>query len=220
MSESGFLSNFIKGISRTKENKAIPDERLIDLFIKENNESAFDEIVNRYTDKIYRLALGITHDPNSAEEVLQEVFLTLIKKIDTFQGKSKFSTWLYTVAVNTGLEKLRSEKKHNSDISLENYAPYDESGSLMGRVKAKDWSSRPDIDIFSNEAVEMIKKAANELPEPNRVVFYLRDIEELSGKEVSKVLGISLGTVKSRLHRSRLFLRDRLSDYFYEWREQ
>jgi len=109
-------------------------------------------------------------------------------------------------------------KKYESDISLENYAPYDENGTLMGRVKSKDWSDRPDEVLFSKEALEIIERAINELPENYRVVLYLRDVEDKSTDEVANILGISVGTVKSRLHRARLFLRDRLSDYFYELR--
>jgi len=113
---------------------------------------------------------------------------------------------------------LRSQKKHESNISLENYYPYDEKGTLMGRVMAKDWSSRPDIIIFSNEALKIIDKSINELPESYRTVFHLRDVEGLLNEEVADILEISIPAVKSRLHRARLFLRDRLSDYFHEWR--
>jgi len=219
VSEPGFLSKFIRGISGTKEKRTIPDEELVHLFITEKNENAFDEIVNRYSDRIFGIALRITHDPNSAEEVLQEVFLTVIQKIDTFQAKSKFSTWLYRVAVNASYMHLRAEKKHESDISIENYVPYDENGTLMGKIKSKDWSNSPDIILFQKEAMDIIEKAISELPEKHRIVFHLRDIDQFSNEEVSEVLGISVGAVKSRLHRARLFLRDKLSDYFYEWRK-
>ena len=114
--------------------------------------------------------------------------------------------------------RIRSEKKHDSNISLDNYAPYDEKGTLMGRIKNKDWSSRPDLVIFSKEAVEIIERSINELPESNRTVFHLRDVEGLTNEETADVLGLSVAAVKSRLHRARLFLRDQLSDYFFEWR--
>ena len=112
---------------------------------------------------------------------------------------------------------LRSEKRYESDISLDDYVPYDEKGTLMGRITSKDWSSRPDIIIYSKQALKIIDDAVNELPESFRVVFHLKDIEGLSNEEISKVLDISVPAVKSRLHRARLFLRDRLSDYFSEW---
>lgn len=196
----------------------LADEKLIELYISENNESAFEEIINRYADRIYAIAFRITHDHHSSEEVLQNVFLTLTKKIDTFRSEAKFSSWVYRVTVNASFMHLRAEKKHESDISLENYVPYDENGSLEGRIKSKDWSNRPDIILFSKEATEIIEKAVNELPEIYRTVFHLKDIEELSNEEISEILGISSGAVKSRLHRARLFVRDKISDYFYEWR--
>ncbi|MCH7519152.1 MAG: sigma-70 family RNA polymerase sigma factor [Candidatus Dadabacteria bacterium] len=218
--ETGFLKKLIN-IIVTKNNEYMSDksdEELVNLYTKTGDESAFDGIVSRYADKIYGFALRITRNSSDAEEVFQEVFLTLTKKLDTFRGESKFSSWLYRVTVNASYMYLRSQKKYESNISLENYYPYDEKGTLMGRVMEKDWSSRPDIIIFSKEALEIIDKSINELPESYRTVFHLRDIEGLSNEEVADILEISIPAVKSRLHRARLFLRDRLSDYFHEWR--
>ncbi len=218
--EIGFFKKLINVIV-TKDNEYISDksdEELVNLYTKTGNESAFNEIVSRYANKIYGFALRITRNSSDAEEVFQEVFLTLTKKLDTFRGESKFSSWLYRITVNATYMYLRSQKKHESNISLENYYPYDEKGTLMGRVMEKDWSSRPDIIIFSNEALKIIDKSINELPESYRTVFHLRDVEGLSNEEVADILEISIPAVKSRLHRARLFLRDRLSDYFHEWR--
>jgi RNA polymerase sigma-70 factor (ECF subfamily) len=219
--ETGFLRKIISTISGERYTKesvlSTSDEKLIETFINENNQGAFEEIVNRYVDKIYGLALRITRNPSDAEEVLQEVFLSLAKRIDTFRGEAKFSSWLYRVTVNASYMHLRAERKHETDVSLEDYVPYDGNGTLMGRAASKDWSERPDKALFSKEAMEMIEKAVKELPESYRVVFHLRDIEGLSNEEVSEILGLSVAAVKSRLHRGRLFLRDKLSDYFYEW---
>jgi len=219
--ETAFLRRIISSITGSKNyregSSSAPDEKLIESFINENNQGAFEEIVNRYVDKIYGLALRITRNQNDAEEVLQDVFLTLAKKIDTFRGEAKFSSWLYRVTVNASYMRLRAERKHETDISLEDYVPYDDNGTLMGRVASKDWSLRPDKALFSKEAMEIIERAVEELPESYRVVFHLRDIEGLSNEEASQILGISVAAIKSRLHRGRLFLRDKLSDYFYEW---
>ncbi len=197
----------------------LSDERLVRFFVAQDDEKAFEEIFNRYANKVYGLAMSITRNQIDAEDILQEVFLTLVKKINTFEGKASFSTWLYRVTLNACYMHFRAKgKKHESNLSLENYAPYDENGTLMGRIKSKDWSDQPDRVLFSREALEMIEKAINDLPENYRVVLYLRDVEDKSSDEVATILGISVGTVKSRLHRARLFLRDKLSDYFYEWR--
>ncbi|MGH7791076.1 MAG: RNA polymerase sigma factor [Thermodesulfobacteriota bacterium] len=196
--------------------KELADEELIKLFTREKNEEAFNEIVERYTDIIYRLALKITRNHSDAEVVLQEVFLTLIEKVSTFLEQSKFSTWLYRITVNTSFEYLRAEKRYKSNMSLDDYAPYDENGSL-NCVEIKDWSNTPDEAIISRETIEIIEKAVSEIPEKYRVVFHLRDVEGLTNQEVAEVLGLSLPAVKSRILRARFFLRDKLSDYFYEW---
>ncbi|GJM15289.1 MAG: RNA polymerase sigma factor [Thermodesulfobacteriota bacterium] len=218
--EIGFIKKLINVIvsNDNEQTTGISDDELVRRFTQLGDESSFEEIVNRYSDRIYGFALRITRNTSDAEEVFQEVFLTLTKKLHTFRGDSKFSSWLYRVTVNTSYMYLRSQKKHENNISLENYAPYDEKGTLMGRIMYKDWSSRPDIIIFNKEAVVIIEKAINELPESYRTVFHLRDIEGLSNEEVGNILEISIPAVKSRLHRARLFLRDKLSDYFYEWR--
>lgn len=195
--------------------KELSDEELISLFGQTESEETFNEIVNRYGDKIFRLAIRITHNQSDAEEVLQEVFVTLIEKLDTFREESKFSTWLYRVAANTSFMHLRTEKKYVNDISLEYYVPYHEYGKLKG-VEIKDWSNRPDEVLLSTEAMGIIDKMINELPELSRIVVHLRDIEGLSNGEVAGVLGLSIPAVKSGLHKARLFLRDKLSDYFCE----
>jgi RNA polymerase sigma-70 factor (ECF subfamily) len=223
LGDLGFFRKLFKSLS-TSDTKYIkekledePDQRLIEAFINESNERAFEEIVNRYVCKIYGLALRITRNQSDAEEVVQEVFLTLVKKLDTFRGESKFSSWLYRITINASYMHIRAEKKHESELSLDNYAPYDERGTLMGKVASKDWSDKPEEVLLSKEAINIIERAIDELPEPYRIVFHLRDIEGLSNEEVAKVLEISVPAVKSRLHRARLFLRDKLSDYFFEW---
>ena len=222
--ERGFIKKLINTITRTKSGEDsglsdLSDEELVRAYTEQADELLYEEILSRHANNVFGLALRITRTTEDAEEVFQEVFMTLTKKIGTFRGESKFSSWLYRVTANASYMRIRAERKHESNISLESYAPYDEKGTLMGRIKNKDWSSRPDLVIFSKEALEIIEKSVDELPESNRVVFHLRDIEGLSNEEVAEVLELSVSAVKSRLHRARLFLRDRLSDYFYEWRK-
>ena len=191
----------------------LSDEMLVRSFVETHDEEAFSEIVDRYGDKVYRLALRITHNRSDAEDVLQEVFVTLVEKLDTFHGESKFSTWLYRVASNAGFIRLRAEAKYKNNVSLEDYVHYGEDGMLKG-IEIKDWTGRPDEVLLSKEVMEIIESVVNELPEPYRIVFHLRDVEGLTNQEVAKILGLSLPNAKSRIHRARLFLRDKLSDYF------
>lgn len=146
--------------------KELSDEELVSSFVETRDEEAFNEIVNRYADKIFRLALRITRNPNDADEVLQEVFLTVEKRLDKFREESKFSTWLYRVAANASYMHLRAKKKrYEYELSLEDYTSYNEYGALEG-VQIKDWSNRPDEVLLSKEAMEIIEKAVSELPEP------------------------------------------------------
>lgn len=223
MKETGFLEKILDTLHKVSNNSSsqdeLSDQQLIDKFVNNNDEGAFELIVGRYMEKIYNLAYRITRDHYKSEEVLQEVYITLIKKLHTFRGESKFSSWLYRVTANASYMLLRAEKKYEHDLSLEDYVPYDNKGTLMGRIHHKDWSSRPDIVIYIKEALQILEKAIDELPEVYRVVFYLRDIEGLSNEEVSQVLEISVPAAKSRIHRARLYIRDKVSDYFYEWKK-
>ncbi len=223
MKETGLLNKILDKLQNVNKNNHNPDElsdqQLINKFVNDNDDQAFELIVSRYMEKIYNLAYRITRDHYQSEDVLQEVYITLIKKLHTFRGESKFSSWLYRITANASYMLLRAEKKYENDISLENYVPYDSKGTLMGRIHHKDWSSRPDIVIYIKEALEILEKAIDELPEVYRVVFYLRDIEGLSNEEVSQVLEISVPAAKSRIHRARLYIRDKVSDYFYEWKK-
>jgi RNA polymerase sigma-70 factor (ECF subfamily) len=193
------------------------DELLVKFFVDSQHEEAFTELVNRYSDKVYRLTYRITGNPDDAEEVLQEVFIILIEKLHTFRQESRFSTWLYRVAANASYMYLRGgKKKKESQVSFDDYKPYNDQGVLEG-VQDKDWSDIPDYKLLSLEGSQLIEKAINELPEEYKIVFHMKDVEGMTSKEIAKVLDLSLPAVKSRVLRARLFLRDKLSGYYSEW---
>lgn len=192
------------------------DEELVKRFVDSEDQEAFGELVNRYTDKVYRLAYRITGDPTDAEEVLQEVFIILVEKLGTFRSESKFSTWLYRVASNASYMFLRNGKKYQKgSVSLDDYKPYNDYGVLEG-VEETDWSTTPDNQLLNREGTDKIENAISELPEDYRIVFHMKDVEGMTSKEIAKELGLSLPAVKSRVLRARLFLRDRLTEYFKE----
>jgi RNA polymerase sigma-70 factor (ECF subfamily) len=197
----------------------LTDEELVELYVSTADELLFEEIVNRYSNCIYATAFRITRNHHDSEQILQEVLLILARKLETFRTDAKFSTWLYRVTLNTSYGHLRTEMRHYDNISLDNYAPYDNYGSLGGKVKSKEWSNNPYLILYRKEAMEIIEKAIADLPEKYRIVLHLSDIEQLPQDEISSILGISVGAVKSRLHRARLFVRDKISDYFQEWRK-
>lgn len=210
------LIKSVLGASDSNPLEDYSDEELVAKYVESRDDDLFQEIWGRHGYYIYGLAYRITQDHHSAEEIFQEVMMQLIQKIDTFKGQSKFSSWLYRVTANASYTFLRQLKKFDKEISLDNYAPYDENGTLIGKIKHKGWSDRPDSVLFSKEAIDVIEKSINELPEPYRVVLILRDVDGFSNNEVSESLEISVPAVKTRLHRARLALRDKISDYFKE----
>lgn len=200
--------------------KCFSDEELVEMYVNEQEEGAFNELVDKHGDKIYRTAFRITRDQTAAEEVLQNVFLILVQSLHSFRNDSKFTTWLYKVVLNTSYMYLRSQKKVNGkELHIEDLVKFDESGYLKD-VHMKDWSEVPEDRLLDEEGNELLEKAINELPEKYRVVFQLKDVEGMSNQEVSDVLDLSLPAVKSRALRARLFLRDKLSDYYSEFVEE
>jgi len=178
---------------------------------KKGDRAALAKLVNKYSDRIYNLALRILRRKEDAEDVLQETFLTVIEKLDKFDGRSSFFTWIYRIATNAALMRLRKKKVVFQEV---NDDP-DFQESIENRVFV-DWSQDPSINVFDEEVKQKIDEAINKLSDIYRSVFVLRDIEGLSIKETSEILGITEENVKIRLRRARQFLRNYLSDYFEE----
>ena len=197
--------------------KCFKDEELIDMYVNDSMEGAFNELVDRHSEKIYRTALRVTGDTNAAEEVLQNVFVILVQSLGSFRNDSKFTTWLYKVVLNTSFMYLRSKKKQNNgEIKIEDLVRFDESGNLKD-IYMKDWSNIPEDRLLSKEGATKLENAINELPEKYKIVFQLKDVEGMSNQEVADILNLSLPAVKSRALRARLFLRDKLTDYYSEF---
>ena len=191
--------------------KHLNDNELVSLFVKTQDEGAFNEIVDRYGEKIYRTALRITRNTRGAEDVLQEVFLKLLEKLETFHEECKFSTWLYSVTANASFSHLQAEKKYRNDVSFEEQILKIEGGASNG-VDIGNWNHGSDDSYSRRELIEKIEQALIELPAPYRVVFHLRDVEGFTNPEVATILGLSLTTVKFRIRRARIYLRHKLSD--------
>lgn len=192
------------------------DNKLIELYLKKDDDCAFDELVNRYIDRIYALCFRITKNKVLTEDVVQEIFITLSQKLGSFRAESSFSTWLYKISTNASLMKLRKEKRHMNEEMVEDTRFIDNNGKNYSYV-ASDTSKSPDKFLMRKEAGEIFNDALNELPETYRIIIHLKDIEGLSYNQISDILEISVQAVKSRIHRARLILRKNLSDYFNEW---
>jgi RNA polymerase sigma-70 factor (ECF subfamily) len=178
---------------------------------KQGNHQALSELVNTYSERVYNLALRILRNKEDAEDVLQETFLTVLEKLAGFDERSGFFTWLYRIATNASLMKLRRKK-----MVYTTYLDNPDFESTLENKMLIDWSQDPSLTVYQGEVKNRLDQAINELSEMYRMVFVLRDIEDLSIKETSKILDISEENVKIRLRRARLFLRNKLSEYFSE----
>ncbi len=178
---------------------------------RDGDQTAFAELVSRYENRVYRLARKMMHDEQDAEDVLQETFISAYRHLDSFRGDSEFSTWIYRIATNASLMKLRASKPQ---ISLDEAISGD-GGDFVPQMVV-DWSVSPEEALLNSEVRTQMDAALARLPETLRAVFVLRDIEGLSVDETSRVLEISVPNVKTRLHRARLALREALSCYFAE----
>jgi RNA polymerase sigma-70 factor (ECF subfamily) len=180
--------------------------------IKCGDDLAFQEIMGRYTQKVYNLAMRLTRNVEDTEEVLQDVFVTVYKKINSFEGKSQFSSWLYRVTANTAFMKLR-RRKNTESVSFE---------EVSGDVKENLVGQAPDetsIDYMStkHELRSLLESSIQRLPSEYRNIFILRDVDGLSNEEVGEMLSLTVPAVKSRLHRARLILRKRLARYYEDY---
>ncbi|MDP7557601.1 MAG: sigma-70 family RNA polymerase sigma factor [Nitrospinaceae bacterium] len=202
------------GFSEPKEAKVEEEQLVKDL--QAGKTESFERLATLFQKKIYALSFNLTRNAMDSEDVTQEVLLTLFKKIHTFQGKSAFSSWVYRITLNATYMKLRSRKKDQS-ISIEELLP-SFNGSGFQQEKIQDWSENTESLLFDNETRETIQKAVDLLPDKEKIVFLLRDVEGLSTEKVSEILELTVPAVKSRLHRARLFLRKKLANYFGEYK--
>lgn len=195
-----------------EEMEEMADSELVQL-IKEGNENAFGIIVKRYESKAFSLAIGLTKNQEDAEEVLQDVFLTVHRKIDSFLGKSAFSSWLYRITVNAAFMKLRKNKQEKSS-PVEEITPAMES---EWREVSHNVVPTAEDEACEYELKEILADAIAKLPDDYRAVFILRDVDGLSNKEVGEILNLTTPAVKSRLHRARIMLRKKLSRYYRDY---
>ena len=185
------------------------DEARLVSAAKAGDVSAFEELVNRYERKIFRLGMNITQNREDAEDVMQEAFLKSYTNLDRFQGDSRFYTWLVRIAVNEALMKLR--KRRPNQVSLDE--PLIDGDDPVFR-EIEDWGPSPEQKFAQTELNEILNSVIGELDPIFRVAFLLRDVEGVSTEETAQILGVSEAAVKSRLLRARLKLRQKLNKYF------
>jgi RNA polymerase sigma-70 factor (ECF subfamily) len=192
------------------------DEALI-ARAKERDFEAFETLIARYEDKVYRLAFRFVRNETEAKEIVQDTLLSVWRKLDSFKGDSQFGSWLFRVTANAALMRLRSQRRH-AEVSTEELPPgfLDTNQSTFGQItsQGENWSKRPDEELQSEELRGQIQAAVDDLPEIYRTVFLVRDVDGLSTEETAEALGLSIPTVKTRLHRARMALREAIGGHF------
>lgn len=175
--------------------------------LQQRDSGALSQVFDEHADQIYRLAISLLHDEQQADGVVQETFLSLIKHIDRFEGRASIGTWLYRVAHNECMGRIRRAKPHTSIDDMSEIMP----------DNFTSWETIPDRVMHSQEAIQQMDDAIATLSPALRSVFVLRDVEGLSTSETAEALEITESTVKVRLHRARLLLREKLANYFEEY---
>jgi RNA polymerase sigma-70 factor, ECF subfamily len=191
--------------------KADGDAALVEALRREDPEAP-ELLVETYGDRVYRLALRITGSNEDAEEVAQDALWTAARKISTFKGEAAFGSWLYRIAANAAYQKLRARKAKAHEIAMDDVLPaFDDAGRHFEPMA--DWSDRVDEQALQGELRQVLGAAIDELPPDYRTALVMHDVEGLSNPDIAEALGISLPAVKSRVHRSRLFVRKQLAEY-------
>ena len=176
--------------------------------LREGRRDAAEQLLATYGDRVYRLAVSITGSAPDAEEVVQDALWSVIRRIDSFRGDAALGSWIYRIVANAAYQKLRSRASRRAEIALDDVLPaFHETGHADS---AGDWSPQLDDPSRTTELRLVLTAAIEELPAEYRTALVLRDVEGLSNEEVARVLGVTVGAVKSRAHRARLFVRQRL----------
>ena len=186
----------------------ILDEAGLVAGLKQRDPGAFEMFFEAHADRVYRLALGMLGNESDAEEVTQMTFISAMEAIDRFEPRAKLDTWLYRIAHNHAL--MLARKRRPADLLPDGDDP-DTPSSLV------DWRDLPEDRLLGQEAQQRLWAEIARLPEGLRAAFTLRDVEGLTTADCAHVQSISEVACKVRLHRARLLLRERLSDYFAEW---
>ncbi len=188
------------------------DEALLE-GLRAGDAQALEALMDRYAARVYRLAFAVTRNAADAEEVAQDVFLSVFRHVQRFEGRSALGTWIYRVTANAALNKRRGMRQA-VETSLEAWLPaFRADGHREGEpaLLRADWTQTPERELLARETREVLQRALDRLPDRYRAVLVLRDVEGLSSEEVAQVLGDSVAAVKSCLHRARMALREQLT---------
>ena len=181
------------------------DNALISAHLK-GNEYAFQILVERYQDKLVNYIYNLIGDYEQAVDLGQETFIRVFKHAHRYHAKYQFSTWIYRIATNLALDEIRRRKRRSRSFAYRLFFQSEEQD-----IPLEHEGPSPECSLDRKEQIELLQTALKSLPEKYRLVFVLREVQELSHEEVGKVLKLSVGTVKSRLHRAKKLLRHKFA---------
>ena len=180
--------------------------------LREEAPDAAERLVERFGDRVYRLTVRITGSREDAEEAAQDALWTAARKIHMFKGESAFGSWIYRITANAAYQKLRTRRQKSAEIGIDDVLPsLDDDGRHFEPMD--DWSNRVDERALQGELRRVLQEAIDSLPAEYRTALVMHDVEGLSNPDIAETLGLSLPAVKSRVHRSRLFVRKKLAEY-------
>lgn len=192
-------------------------ERILVRALKRGDRRAFDEVVKQFKDKIFGLIYRMMGDPQEAEDVAQEVFVTLFTAVEGFRGEARLSTWLYRIAVNHCKNRLKylDRRKKWQQQSLDQMTDRElpQSGNA-GKGSLGSSIPRPDHMAEGLQMERIVQRELKGMEPDQRMLILLRDVQGLAYQEIEEITGLALGTVKSRLHRARMALKERIAKYF------
>jgi RNA polymerase sigma-70 factor, ECF subfamily len=198
-------------MSVTPQTRVDVDADVVEALRREEPDAA-DRLVERFGDRVYRLAMRITGSREDAEEAAQDALWTAARKIHMFKGESAFGSWIYRITANAAYQKLRTRRQKAAEIAMDDVLPsLDDAGRHFEPMD--DWSNRVDERALQGELRDVLQTAIDGLPPDYRTALVMHDVEGLSNPDIAETLGISLPAVKSRVHRSRLFVRKKLAEY-------
>jgi len=184
------------------------DEDLMELCVNDSEE-AFQSLVDRYKSRILNIITRYIGDRERARDLTQEVFMRVFIHRRRYRRSGKFSTWIYTIGVNLAKNEIRRKVRLNKVVSVDTVSDAHEAGSLQ----LADEGPVADEQVVSRDTSQVVREAIDRLPPKYREVLILRDLQDLSYIEIGEVLGIPGGTVRSRINRARLALKDKLTPY-------
>jgi RNA polymerase sigma-70 factor (ECF subfamily) len=186
-------------------------ERVLIRRLQQRDEKAFEEIVRMYQHKVFNLVYRMIGNQEEAEDVAQEVFVTVFKAIDSFRGEAKFSTWLYRIAANHCKNRMKYLGRRSYKATGELNEATEKEAAEAQPSAMRPHVDGPDAVLEGLELERTVQDGIKALDEEHRVLIILRDVEDLSYEEISSITGLELGTVKSRLHRARLQLKEHMA---------